>query len=441
MLPPTGHPSENAALGFWEVIMLKNIFLSLGLVVFAQGVSIEFAHAQSVEVPPLIPVIQVTPISTGGSLVTIQTPIHIELPSIDTHRVSNDDLRSAIPNLRGDARVIEIKPTGKTGIPQVFIRENTDVWRKISPDTEPPPQPPVLWLTTAGSGKSYQLLTQLVPPESGQNSWGWPEVGPFAIHSAKDVASFAALFDYKPQMIIINHHGELLPDNWFHVIKNSGRPYVIVTPDSPNQDFLGAKTAAQLGDQPIHPNAVHIMSALPKLDGWISGYLELHRMNLSLGQRDAWEKLLSNIRSQTLPTPIHEASRESLQEELLNGNNDFVFVIAHNDGHFVYLPGSGGPISYDEIRRLQRSDAPNRTVVLVTCNGGTWNESARSLADIFLQNKLAKTVFASQTDVDANDVPDLLRDLLVRRAEIRSTLIKYGYFQFVMRLAWKNPNV
>jgi hypothetical protein len=342
-----------------------------------------------------------------------------------------------------------VETTSQPERSQVLIRESSGVWRDASPNTQPyiqpsfqpASQPPVLWLTTAGPDKGYKLLTQLVPPESGQNSWGWPEFGPFAIHSAGDIASFRALFDDNPQLIIINHHGQLIPHDWFQVIKNSGRPYVIVTPESPNRDFLAAKSAARLGGRGIHPNAVRILSALPKLDGWLSGYMELHRMDLNLGQRDAWEKLSSNIKSQSLPAPINEASRDSLRNELLYGNNDFVFVIAHNDGKFVYLPGSDGAMSYEEFRSLQRSDAPNRTIVLVTCNGGTRNESPRSLADIFLQNKLAKTVFAAQTDLDANDVPSLLRDLLVRGGEMRSTLIKHGFFQFVMRLAWANPDV
>lgn len=164
-------------------------------------------------------------------------------------------------------------------------------------------------------------------------------------------------------------------------------------------------------------------------------------MDLKLGQRDAWEKLLSNIKSQSLPVQMTQASKDSLQEELLHGNNDVVFLIAHNDGHLIYLPGSGGTISFDDIRHLQRSEAPNRTIVLVTCNGGTLNESPRSLTDILLENKLAKTVFSSQRDVDANVVPALLRDLLAGGSDIRSTLIKYGYFQFVMRLARINPRV
>lgn len=425
--------------------MYKRILLSLGLIVLAQGVLFEFTLAQSVAPLPPAPIVNVAPIATGGSLVTIQAPLRLNLPTIDTH-ISDVHLRTAIPKLPADARVIEIKPTGQNAArSQFLIREGPDIWREASPNAQPGSQPsaqlPILWLTTAGREKGYKLLTQLAPPESGQNSWGWPEVGPFAIHSAEDTASFEALFDDNPQLIIINHHGQLLPRKWFQVIKDSRRPYAIVTPDSPNQDFLGARAAAELGDRPIQPNAVHILSALPKLDGWFSGYWELHRMNLELGQRDAWERLLSNIRSQSLPVPINEASKDSLRNELLYGNDDFVLVIAHNDGHFVYLPGSGGPISFDEFRRLQRSDAPNRTIVLVTCNGGARNESPRSLADILLQNKLAKTVFASETDIDANDVPALLRDLLVVRVEMRSTLIKYGYFQFVMRLRWENPDV
>ena len=424
--------------------MRKRTLVSLGLLTIAQVLTFELTRAQSVEFSPPAPTMQmqVDPISTGGSLVTIQAPIQIDLPSIDTQRISDISLKRIVPNLPADARVVEVKNTDQPGKSQVIIRDNADEWRGAGPSSiQPAPQSPVLWLATAGSEEDYKLLTQLVPPDSGQNSWGWPEVGPFAIHSAGDVGSLAALFSDNPQLIIINHHGQLLPRDWFQAIKNSGRPYAIVTRESPNQDFLAAKSAAELGDQGVRPDAVSIVSALPKLDGWLSGYWELYRMNLEIGQRDAWEKLLSNIKSESLPAAINEATSESLRNELLYGNNDFVFVIAHNDGHFVYLPGSGGAISYDEFLRTRRSDAPNRTIVLVTCNGGTRNASPRSLADIFLQNKLAKTVFASQTDIDANDVPALLRELLVGGEDTRDTLIRHGYFQFVIRLAWANPDV
>jgi len=290
----------------------------------------------------------------------------------------------------------------------------------------------------AGSGEDYKILTQLVPPNSGQNSWGWPEVGPFAILSADKTQALDELLRNNPSLII--HRGGLLPHKWYEVIKNSGRPYVRVTPDSPNQDFSGIQEAAELGGQRVASKGFRILSALPKLDGWLSGYWELYRMDLRMGQRDAWERLLTALKNQSLLDRMSPITKDSLQSELLGGSGDVVFVIAHNDGHFVYLPGSGGTVSYDEIRGLKRYAAPNRTIVLITCNGGSSSESTRSLADILLQNKLAKTVFASPTDVDASTLPALMKDLLSEGGELRRTLEKYSYLQFVLRLTSTYPN-
>jgi hypothetical protein len=412
--------------------------LSFGLFFLICGVCVPPTAAQSVELPR----IEINPISAGGTLVTIQTPVHLNLHTLDTH-IEDVQLRSAIPNLPQNATVVEIKSTGPSGSAQILLRDSVSTWRPapIGPPTSPSSveSPPILWLTTTDAGP-YRLITQLVPPESIENSWGWPKEGPFAISTRQNLGVLKGLLSNTPQLVIVNNRGRLFPSEWFNLIKNSGRPYVIVTPQSPNRGFEGIKSAAGLGDRPIQPNSVHILSAFPKLDGWISGYWELHRINLELSQRGAWEKILSSIKSQRLPAPISDASKSSLREELVYGNSDFVFLIAHNDGHFVYLPGSEGPISYDEIRSLQRSDAPNRTIVLVTCNGGTLNENPRALADILLQNKLAKSVFASQGDIYADTVPSLLRDLLVGGSDVRSTLIKYGYFQFVIRLVRPNPN-
>jgi hypothetical protein len=424
--------------------------LRVGVLLLILG-TFRFAEAQSVEMPRIEtpPRIEIYSISSGGSLATIREPVNINLSTSDVH-ISDKEVRRAVPNLRLDVKVIEIQPPHSTGPSEILIREDASTWRRAleaapspgpsiepKPTIQPPAQPPVLWLTTTDTGP-YKLLTQLVPPESGQNSWGWPKEGPFAINPANDVDALRGLLSNNPQLVIINNRGKRFPRDWFGLIKNSGRPYAIVTPESPNKSFEGIKPAAELGDRPIRANSVHVLSAFPKLDGWtlISDYFELHRMKLDFNQRHAWNRILSSIKDQQLPVPIEEATRESLRNELLNGNSDFVFLIAHNDGSFVYLPGSSGPISYDEIRGLQRSVAPNRTIVLVTCNGGVLNESPRTLADILLQNKLAKTVFAAQGDIYADTVPGLLKDLLVGDSNVRSTLIKYGYFQFVLRLMW-----
>lgn len=414
--------------------MCRRILLWFGLFLLAQGPFLRRASPQAVDIPQIQ--IEVIPISTGGSLITIP---NVNLPNLQMSQLSDQQLREAIPNLPalpGNTSVIELKHAAQGQEAQFLIRgTDPSIWHVAQPSIQAT-EPPVLWLATT-LGSNYKLLTQLVPPNSGENSWGWPELGPFAINQADNIGALQDLLNGNPQLVIINNRGALFPKDWVELIKNSGRPYVIATPESPNHGLLGIESAAKLGDQSVRPDAVNILSALPKLDGWWSGYWELRRMKLS--QKDVWEKLSANIKSQNLPTPINEASRDSLQNELLYGDSDFVFVIAHNDGHFVYLPGSGGTISYDEIRSLQRNDAPNRAIVLITCKGATDNASPRSLADIFLQNKLAKTVFASQQDVYADTVPVLLRDLLLGGSDVRSTLIKYGYFQFVMRLVRSNP--
>ncbi len=382
---------------FEEENVRKRYVLLLTLYCLTQGSPLRVACAQSVApVLPPMPRIVVTPIPQVGSLVTIQPQTHIDFQLLKSQHISDDHVRSLIRGLPHDAKVIEMR-SGTGGRPSRFlIRESESVWREAptmeSRAVEAPPMepttpetrvlPPVLWLTVAGSGEDYKILTQLVPPNSGQNSWGWPEVGPFAILSADKTQALDELLRNNPSLII--HRGGLLPHKWYEVIKNSGRPYVRVTPDSPNQDFSGIQEAAELGGQRVASKGFRILSALPKLDGWLSGYWELYRMDLRMGQRDAWERLLTALKNQSLLDRMSPITKDSLQSELLGGSGDVVFVIAHN--------------------------------------------------------KLAKTVFASPTDVDASTLPALMKDLLSEGGELRRTLEKYSYLQFVLRLTSTYPN-
>jgi len=427
----------------WRCLPLK-----LCLLLLIIGAASRYTHAQEIATPT---VIDVTSIPSVGSVATVQT-----MQPLDLHQVNQQI--SEIPGAAApDWKVIQIKPA--TGQDQYFIRESPTEWKYATPEkpatgaapteaaptetTRPamPVQPPVLWITADGSGQGYKILTQLVPPDSGQNSWGWPEVGPFAIHSYRDTQALQDLLSNNPGLII--HRGGVLPDEWFHLIRGSGRPYVRVRPTSPNQGLSGIKGAARLGDQSISQDRARIISALPRLNGGLLDYWELSRMGLDWGERAGWKGLLSDLASRSLLDQMVEADSEVLRTELVTGTSDVVFVIAHNDAdhRFIYLPGSRGKISYDDVGSMRREVAPDRTIVLITCEGGRENADAWSLAEMMVQNKLAKTVFASRNKVSAVNLPAILNDLLKNGGKLRDTLDKYDYLQFVMRVAWTNFDV
>lgn len=76
----------------------------------------------------------------------------------------------------------------------------------------------------------------------------------------------------------------------------------------------------------------------------------------------------------------------------------------------MHIPGNGGlPISHEDLSVITREQTPERTVVLFTCKGGIVNSEAASFAEVILQNKLARNVFAPEVEVDGRLVPKLFQ--------------------------------
>jgi hypothetical protein len=198
----------------------------------------------------------------------------------------------------------------------------------------------------------------------------------------------------------------------------------------------GIKTAAALGGRTLQPGQTRLFSALPELSNWASSRIELWRMGLDSSQKEDWQALNSQIQSQfgSSPIKVESAVKQELLGELSNGSADVVVLIAHFDGENIYLSGAfGEKISMDEISHLSRETAPDRAVVLMVCNAGGVNQDVASLAEQILQNKLARTVFASPDPVNARTVPAILDRLLLQRSSIREALGQ-GYIQIVRLL-------
>jgi len=62
------------------------------------------------------------------------------------------------------------------------------------------------------------------------------------------------------------------------------------------------------------------------------------------------------------------------------------------------------------------------------------NEGEQSLAKILIGNRLAESVFASSEDVDARDVPMLLKELFQESMSLGEALKKRDYIQIIFAL-------
>src|SRR5579883_1728246 len=168
--------------------------------------------------------------------------------------------------------------------------------------------------------------------------------------------------------------GRNLPDEFIE--PNRLRDFELVhhSAQSANQDAASIALAAALGDRPLNPGAPgapqsRIFNGLPDPQGFWSGMWELRRMDRPTSETDAWQTLQSRIKSTLAGTPFaaEKATRKALVQELQAGDNDVVFLMAHNDGKTIYLP-SGERLTREDLEGLRREVAPDRVVVLITCS-------------------------------------------------------------------------
>jgi hypothetical protein len=373
-------------------------------------------------------------------------------------RISSSDLSAVLPEQSSEEfkaviiqedpkNVEELTEPASTEVPQlasetIFVQDEPGYWRRLSPEEDlpeeiepapPPPEEPVrqLWVKR---GENNALNVHIHPGTRITIEGEWEIDNPKEIDesTADEFLSFLLASD------VVLHRGSDLPEAWMKVIKNNKDiSYVRVSSRSANKKYEQIRTAAILGDKRLDPQKTIIFSGLPKVQGFFRSLVELWRMGLELGQREGWQKVNEELRNRVRllagRPAISNLTKENFVNELLRGQNNVVVLIAHNKDKRIYLGGLNGEfISFDEIGSLKRDIAPNRMVVLITCSAGSVNDESTSLAEIMLKNKLARTVFASPTDVDATGVPELVEQLVVSPTlSVRERLQTEGYIQIV----------
>ena len=233
-------------------------------------------------------------------------------------------------------------------------------------------------------------------------------------------------------------NGDPLPEEFSQELVSYKKPPVLRLSD--NVDPTNLQQAIELGNQTFFARPVVILDGLPHGDknGKVTGG-ELKLMGLKRSQRAGWQDLRKSIAERKMP--ITKASAERVKEQLLRGHENILFLIAHNDGKHIYLP-SGERLSMEELSLLKRDTSPDRVIVLVTCYGLRSSEGLeKSLAKTFVQNRFAKTVFATHETFDARSVPGLLDRLRTNNTPLREILQEYGLQQIVKLLRGGEANV
>jgi hypothetical protein len=188
--------------------------------------------------------------------------------------------------------------------------------------------------------------------------------------------------------------------------------FVHLSAYSPNETPWQILEAGALGQTGISPKKTSIFNALPINSNWGTSIVELRRLGVG-GTRKEWRQLDRSIAEQSSQwNHYRRATKRSLLEELAHGNDNVVILFAHGNSQRLYLPGAvGGSISSKDLDRIRRSQAPSRVVVLFSCNAATHDATKPPLADQILKNRLARTVFAADTQLDAQTIPAVLQKL------------------------------
>ena len=178
---------------------------------------------------------------------------------------------------------------------------------------------------------------------------------------------------------------------------------------SPNQTIEEKAAAVALGSRRLKPDELVVMNALPRETTLSASLIERNRMGIT-GSRKDWQAINHEIALNLAPGTRHEgATKNEFLKELGTGTKDVLIIFAHSDSNVLYLPGiKGGSVSVDDLKAIRRDTAPDRLIILFACEAGTVNAPTRSLAEALLENRLAKSVVASDRLLDAQDIPQLL---------------------------------
>ena len=255
----------------------------------------------------------------------------------------------------------------------------------------------------------------------------------YSLRNVQRISSPNDLKDFSDRGLTVIHAGQDLPGEWLTGLK--GTRYVRVSKRSPKQTFGEHAKAAEQLVRPAELGKTRIFSALPQAQGISALRAEIKAMTLRIEETKRWQKLGEQVRGveQTSRFSIERASKDGVLSELRSGSNLTLVLVAHFANKTLYLPG-GATITVEEFSDIHRETAPERTIILVSCQAGTVNAPVESLAEILLKNKLATTVIASAKPVSALSVPALLQNLLVEGQTIGQVFAPQDFQAITQRI-------
>jgi len=211
------------------------------------------------------------------------------------------------------------------------------------------------------------------------------------------------------------HEGDALPTRVARQLSSLDRVAVAHSRFSANRTFEQIAGALRLGEKRFAQRPALVLDGLPEPQPGLRGGWQLFRMKLDVFSGEAWRSLRERLAFEKLgtATTVRKMDEAALLSELGQGSENVLILIAHNAEGRIYFP-DGSSMDMRKIEQLERKVAPDRAVVLITCEAGGTGGDVPSLAETLLRNRLAAAVFASPKVIDAGELPALLQDLAAK---------------------------
>lgn len=173
----------------------------------------------------------------------------------------------------------------------------------------------------------------------------------------------------------------------------------------------------------LRPESTSVLNGIP------STKAALESMGKPIGGVDVWNAFHAEVEQTISGRYSHRIeTKEQLYEELMNGETDVLFLLAHFDGKALYFGEEKA--SFDEIAALKnrRSGGRPRTAVMFACNSGVLSNEQRSffrsqvksVGELFVKKGFFDQVIAPQHEIQSDEtmstLTGYLKDTRVRRA-------------------------
>jgi len=191
---------------------------------------------------------------------------------------------------------------------------------------------------------------------------------------------------------------------------------VIHEEESANRSNADLDWAMEVAGRPLDPAKTVVFTALPQQSLPRASFAERQRMQIG-GSGEAWAQLNGKIeKSGAKFAPAKVATKDALLKEFETGTSNVVLVYAHFDGNTLHMPDSDGKqgegISMADFAALaDRADAKDRVIILVACSTAKAAAGETSLVSLLLKKRLARAVFATAFPIDAQHIPDFLKNI------------------------------